>query len=208
MPCRDSSRHLSVLLKYIVPTRALLTSEQFLALPEEYDKSGNRIKDELIGGEIVMMPPTSSRHDQIKNRINRHLIRFLNANPHFGLDSLVEIAAEVSTHDALVPDVSLFQQNRLNEEGRIQRGAPDIAIEVVSPRDTAAHLKRKVDAYLQGGSKAVWVVFPDSRSVMVHTANSVRELKGNQQIENPLLPGFSTPVSEFFELSFADPNAR
>jgi len=191
-----------------VPTRALLTSEQFLALPEEYDKNGNRIKDELIGGEIVMMSPTSSRHDQIKNRINRHLILFLDANPHLSLDSLVEMAAEVSTHDALVPDVSLFQRNRLNEEGRIQRGAPDIAIEVVSPRDTAAHLKRKVDAYLQGGSKAVWVVFPDSRSVMVHTTDSVRELKGNQRIEDPLLPGFSTQVSEFFELTFADPNAR
>ena len=148
-----------------------------------------------------MMPPTSSQHDRIKNRINRLLIRFLDASPHLGLDSLVEIAAEVSTHDALVPDVSLFQRNRLNEEGRIQRGAPDIAIEVVSPRDTAAHLKRKVDAYLQGGSKAVWVVFPDSHSVMVHTADSVRELKDSQKIEDQLLPGFSIPISGFFELS-------
>jgi len=191
-----------------MPATALLTSEQFLALPEEYDKNGNRIKDELIGGEIVRMPPPSSRHDRIKNRINRLLIRFLDANPHLSLDSLVEMAAEVSTHDALVPDVSLFQRNRLTEDSRIQRGAPDIAIEVVSPRDTAAHLKRKVDAYLQGGSKAVWVVFPDSGSVMVHTADSVRELKGDQRVEDPLLPGFSAPVSEFFELPFPDPNAR
>jgi Uma2 family endonuclease len=124
------------------------------------------------------MSPPSSRHDRIKSRINRRLIVSLDANPHLGLNSLVDIAAEVSTHDGLVPDVTLFQQNRLNEEGRIQRGAPDIAIEVVSPRDTAVHLKRKVDAYLQGGSKAVWVVFPDSNSVMVHTADTVRELKG------------------------------
>jgi Uma2 family endonuclease len=182
-------------------TTSLLTSEQYLALPEEYDENGNRIKDELIGGEIVRMPPPSSWHDRIKNRINRLLIRFLDANPHLSLDSLVEIAAEVSTHDAFVPDVSLLQQKRLTEEGRIQRGAPDIAIEVVSPSDTAAHLKRKVDAYLQGGSKAVWVVFPDSRSVMVHTTDSVRELKGNERMEDQLLTGFSTPVSEFFELS-------
>ena len=182
-------------------TTSLLTSEQYLALPEEYDENGNRIKDELIGGEIVRTPPPSSRHDRLKNGINRLLILFLYNNPHLSLDSLVEIAAEVSTHDALVPDVSLIQRNRLTEDTRIQRGAPDIAVEVVSPRDTAAHLKRKVDAYLQGGSKAVWVVFPDSRSVMVHTADSVHELKGNQKIENPLLPGFSIPVSEFFELS-------
>jgi Uma2 family endonuclease len=172
---------------------ARLTPEQFLALPDEYDNNGNHIKDELIGGVIVRTPPSSHTHDRIKNRINRLLILFLDTNPHLGLDSLVEMAAEVSTHDAFVPDVCVFHQNRLTEDSRIQRGAPDIAIEVVSPRDTAAHLKRKVDAYLQSGSKAVWVVFPDSHSVMVHTADSVRELKGNQQIENPLLPGFSTP---------------
>src|SRR5258708_19063699 len=96
-----------------MPMTSLLTSEQFLALPEEYDKNGNRIKDELIGGEIVMMPPTSSEHDRIKNRINRLLIRFLDTNQQLGLDSLVDMAAEVSTHDAFVPDVSLFQRNRL-----------------------------------------------------------------------------------------------
>ena len=182
-----------------MPTE-LLTSEQYLALPEEYDKNGNRIKDELIGGEIVRIALPSSRHHRIKNRINRILIIFLDANPHLSLDSLVETAAEVSAHDAFLPDVSLIQR-KLTEDSRIQRGAPDIAIEVVSRRDTAAHLKRKVDAYLRGGSKAVWVVFPDSRSVMVHTTDSVRELKENDRLESPLLPGFSTPVSEFFQLS-------
>jgi Uma2 family endonuclease len=182
-------------------TTSLLTSEQYLTLPEEYDENGNRIKDELIGGEIVRTPPPSSRHDRIKNQINRLLILFLHANLHLSLDSLVEIAAEVSTHDALVPDVSLIQRNRLTEDSPIQRGAPDMAIEVVSPRDTAAHLKRKVDAYLQGGSKAVWVVFPDSRSVMVHTSRLCARVESQPANRGPLLPGFSTPVSTFFELS-------
>ena len=35
---------------------------------------------------------------------------------------------------------------------------------------------------------------------MGHTADSVRELKAYQKIEDPLLPVFSTPVSTFFEL--------
>ena len=42
---------------------------------------------------------------------------------------------------------------------------------------------------------------PEARSVMVHTRDSVRELKANQSIEDSLLPGFSTPVSAFFELT-------
>jgi hypothetical protein len=36
---------------------------------------------------------------------------------------------------------------------------------------------------------------------MAHTFGSVHELKANQNIEDPLLPGFSTPVSAFFELT-------
>ena len=76
-----------------------------------------------------------------------------------------------------------------------------MAIEVVSPTDKATHLKSKVDTYLSSGSQTVWVVYPNARSVMVHTTDSVRELKADQEIDDPLLPGFSTPVSAFFELT-------
>ena len=64
-----------------MPATALLTSEQYLSLPEEFDQNGNRIKDELIGGEVVKMAPPSRVHDWIKNRINRLLSRYLDANP-------------------------------------------------------------------------------------------------------------------------------
>jgi len=184
-----------------MPATALLTSEQYLALPDEFDKSGNRVKDELIGGEVVRMPPASRIHDLIKNRINRILIRYIDANPQLRVDTLVEIGAEVSKVDVFIPDVSVVSKRRLSAKDRILHGAPEIAIEVASPTDTAKHLKSKVDAYLAGGSQTVWVVYPDAKSVMVHTYNSVRELKANQKIEDPLLPGFSTPVSAFFKLT-------
>jgi Uma2 family endonuclease len=179
----------------------LLTSDQFLALPEEFDQHGNRIKDELIGGEVVKMPPASLPHDLIKNEINEILIEYLRANPRLGLKTLVETGAQVSNFDAFIPDVSVVTRGRLIGEARIFRGAQEIAIELVSPSDTAKHLKRKVDAYLEGGSKAVWIVYPEARSVMVHTAESVRELKSSQAILDPLLPGFSCPVAAFFELT-------
>ncbi len=179
----------------------LLTSDQFLALPEELDQHGNRIKDELIGGKVVRMPPASLIHDLIKNGINELLIEYLRANAELGLKTLVEIGAQVSKADAFIPDVSIVKRSRLTGKSRVFQGAPDIAIEVVSPSDTPSHLDRKVDAYLKGGAKAVWIVFPEARSVRVHTSNSVREFKGDQSITDPLLPGFSSPVSAFFELT-------
>jgi len=50
-----------------------------------------------------------------------------------------------------------------------------------------------VDTYLAGGSRIVWVVYPDARAVMVHVSDSVRELKADQKIEDPLLPGLLHP---------------
>jgi len=178
----------------------LLTSNQFLAMPEEFDQHGNRIKDELIGGEVVKMPPPSYVHDRIKNRINRLLVRFLDANPSIPLDSLVEMGTQVGELDTFIPDVAVVKRDNPSE-ARIFRGSPEIAIEVVSPSDTAKHLKRKVAAYLQGGAKSVWIVFPEDGSVMIHTADSVRELKADQLIEDSTLPGFSAPVATFFELT-------
>jgi Uma2 family endonuclease len=179
----------------------LLTSDQFLALPEEFDQHGNRIKDELIGGEVVKMAFPSLPHDLTKNQINAVLLRYLDTRPELGLRSLVEIGTNVSDYDAFMPDVSIVERSRLSLGGRVFQGAPDLAIEVVSPSDTAKHLKRKVDAYLEAGCKSVWIVYLEARSVMVHTNTSVRELKANQFIEDPLLPGFSSPVAAFFEIA-------
>lgn len=169
-----------------MPTTALVTSEQYLARPDEFDQNGNRIKDELIGGEIVKMPPASQLHDQIKNEINLILSDFLRANRQLCLKSFVEMGVRLDRLNTCVPDVIVIRRDRLDATGRIVNGAPELAIEVVSPSDTA--------------SQSVWVDYPDARSLMVCTGGSVRELKADQNIEDPLLPGFSTPVSAFFEL--------
>jgi Uma2 family endonuclease len=180
-----------------MPATALLTSEQYLALPDEFDKSGNHIKDELIAGEIVRMSPPWLVHDLIKNRINKILVHL----EKMGVRALIGMGAQVAEYDTFVPDVCVVSRNRLSTDDRIFGGAPEIAIEVVSPEDQEVHLKHKIAAYLANGATTVWVVYPDDRSVMVHTAGSMRELKADQIIEDPLLPGFSTPVSAFFELT-------
>jgi len=184
-----------------MPATALVTSEQYLALPDQFDQNGNRIKDELIGGEIVKMPPASHYHDRLKNRISRKLATFLDANASLGLESNAEIGTRVSKFDTFVADVSIIRTSRFSDQERIVQGPPDVAIEIVSPSDTASHLKAKVDAYLANGSHSVWVLFPDSKSIVVYRPGFMHELKADDNIEDPLLPGFSLPVSSLFELS-------
>ena len=180
-------------------TTATLTSEQFLALPDEFDQSGNHIQQELIAGEIVNMPPASPLHEMIRARILRVLGRYLDTQPDIGLTMLPSAGFAVTDLHTFIPDLSIVSMARLDPvPTRCIRGGPDIAIEIVSPSDTAIRLKTKIDTYLQNGSQTVWVVFPDAQSVMVYSANSVRELKGTDKLEDPLLPGFSAPVANFF----------
>jgi Uma2 family endonuclease len=179
----------------------LLTSDQFLALPGELDRDGNFVQRELINGEVVSMPHAAKRHDIIRGNILRSLIAHLLQNSGSGLMALPDTEFVVSANDAFIPDVSVIATGRLADEHQYIQGAPELAIEVVSPNEPAAYLRIKTEAYLANGSHSVWIVFPEVRSVMIYTRDSVRELKGHQPITDPLLPGFSSPVAGLFELT-------
>lgn len=181
-------------------TTGLMTSEQFLALPMQYDENGNRIKQELIAGEIYPVPRPSRIHDIVKNQIGEFLVLFLAAHPDLGLKSLIETGFEVTDEDTFAPDVSVLKKSRLYEGGsRVLTRAPEIAIEVVSPSDTAIGLKHKIHVYLANGSKTVWVVYPEEKSVEVRTKGGTCEFTGDQPMQDEMLPGFSQPVSTFFD---------
>lgn len=178
-------------------TARVVTSTEFLAHPDEFDRNGNLIKEELIGGEIVPKGHTSKRHDIIKSKIAGRLILHLDA--HRGLTVLIEAAFLMADLDTFVPDVAVVRTERLAEEGRLINGAPEIAIEVISPTDTVDKIRQKIAAYLKHGANSVWIFYRDG-SVAVHTAAGVRELKGDDRLENALLPGFSAPVSALYSL--------
>ena len=100
------------------------------------------------------------------------------------------------------PDVSFVFHPLVEGRGSgFPSGAPDIAVEVFSPSDTAPEMARKVAEYLAAGSQRVWVVYPAGRRVVVHQADgSVVSYGGDDVItDEELLPGFSLPLSEIFE---------
>jgi Uma2 family endonuclease len=184
-----------------MPATALVTSEQYLALPDEFDQSGERIRDELIGGEIVRMPPTSLLHDRVKMKIGFALAVFVKAHRELGLDVLIEAGSKVSDYDTFVPDVAVVSDRLQRSTERIHHVPPELAIEIISPSETKKKITQKREAYLKGGSKTVWLVCVESRSVTVYTSAGSKELGDDQAIKDTLLPGFSAPVSSFFDLA-------
>ena len=82
----------------------------------------------------------------------------------------------------------------------MSRGGPELAVEVVSPSDSADDLQEKIQQYLASGSQVVWVVYPKTRTVNVFRQAAASATLGEDDLlEEPhLFPGWSVPVSELF----------
>jgi len=80
------------------------------------------------------------------------------------------------------------------------RIAPDLAIEVVSPKDLAEELEQKIEDYLQVGIRLIWVVFCNTRRVMVYRRrNGITRLSPADELSGEdVVPGFACPVADVF----------
>lgn len=72
--------------------------------------------------------------------------------------------------DWLIPDVSMAHPNQPIDEYLL--GAPALAVEIVSDTDPAEYIETKVARYLSSGAHEVWVVYPKTRHVWVHSQSS------------------------------------
>jgi len=101
------------------------------------------------------------------------------------------------------PDASFVARDRLTPEelpvGYLDL-APDLAVEVVSPGDSAREVREKVDDWLRAGTRLVWVIDPATRSARVYRSlEEFEELVEGDHLEGgELIPGFSCEVRELF----------
>lgn len=102
------------------------------------------------------------------------------------------------------PDVSFVSTAKLKQDNRDKPyyQAPDLAIEIVSPSESVADTRAKLNDYLQYGTQQVWVVYPKTKQVEIYlpdgtsqTYNANDTLKGGA-----LLPNFSVKVADIFDV--------
>jgi len=110
--------------------------------------------------------------------------------------------------DDVVPDVAWLSNERLaralGEDGKLH-GAPELIVEVLSPgsKNQRRDREAKLELYSRRGVLEYWIVDWTARSVEVfrrgasHLDLFEARLKG-ELLESPLLPGFSTPLDNFF----------
>jgi Uma2 family endonuclease len=101
------------------------------------------------------------------------------------------------------PDVSVLrvERARATDGEDYFVGSPELAVEVVSPSETARDLNRKIDALLAGGSLAVWVIYPEEQEVRVFLPGGTSYTRrANEMLTAPeLLADWEMPVAKLFE---------
>ncbi len=175
----------------------LMTWEAFERLPD-----GDGLHREILEGELQTLPPAKSGHAKVAKKIFKLLLGIEEAASG---QAFSEAGYKLSDHPAtwIQPDVSFLSNDRAfaTKDGQYFSKAPELAVEVVSPSEKARHLQRKVNLFLEGGSRAVWVIYPEIRSVVVHAPDGTSITLGlNDKLTAPfLLVGWELPVAKLFE---------
>jgi Uma2 family endonuclease len=175
--------------------REVLTLDQFRAIEES-----DEYLYELDDGVLVREPRPARPHGTAVTLLARYLAGY--ALDHGGLVT-AETGFVLGADPPRVfgPDLAYLRSDPApygDRGGWIER-APDLAVEVISPSNRAADMKRKVEKYLRAGTAEVWLVYPESRSVECHRpSGAIRSLREGDVISTPVLPGFELPVAEIF----------
>ncbi len=175
-------------------TTGQMTWQAFEQLPD-----GDGWHREVVEGELIVLPPPKSKHSEIARRAHRALLAFEDR----GLARVYMEAGYRLSNDPptwIEPDVSVLRIERaLATSGDDYfEGSPELAIEVVSPSETARDLNRKIDALLAGGSLAVWVIYPEEKEVRVFIPGGASYVRQTLTIPE-LLPEWELPVGRLFE---------
>lgn len=174
------------------------TAEELLRMPND------DARRELVGGEIRTMTPAGNEHGYLALRIGRMLGNHVEEND-LGRTYAAETGFKIASNPDTVraPDVAFVSRERLGEVGSVEGfwpGAPDLAVEVVSPNDTHAKVVEKSLAWLDAGCRMVLVAEPVRKVVTVYRSKEdIRILTKDETVDGAdVVPGWRLPVSEIF----------
>ncbi len=186
----------------------LYSVDAFWSLTHHPDHAGKRL--ELIEGVVVEMAPAGLKHGTIALRLGRMIGDYVDAH-QLGVTTAAEtgyiLGKNVEGRDTVrAPDVGFIAADKLQADlpDGFAPFAPDLAVEVVSPGDSASDIHERVSDFLRYGTQIVWVVYPKTKSIVVHTVTNAQTLEADDTLDGgDVLPGFSLPLKDIF----ADPLA-
>jgi Uma2 family endonuclease len=157
---------------------------------------------ELVRGEVVQIVPGVYSHGSKARRVGAQLGLFVDAH-HLGDVVGADTGFKLSATTLRAPDAAFISNARLatiSEPNKFLPFAPDLAVEVVSPHDTATEIQDKANLYLDAGTSVVWIIYPDLQQVVVHQSNHTsKTVARDESLDGgDVLPGLTIAASDLF----------
>ncbi len=146
------------------------TTADLLAMPDD----GRRY--ELENGDLITTNPPVLKHAILSMRFISVLLDYNkvhDAGMLTGSDGGYRLYADPITgrETVYIPDVAFVTKARITKLlNDIYPGAPDLAVEIISPSETVGMINRKLRGYFKYGTRLVWLVYGDARIVEVYTS--------------------------------------
>ena len=176
-------------------TTHLMTAEELIDLPDD----GHRY--ELVKGVVLTMSPPGEEHGKVSATIIFLLKSFVQPKKLGTVYGETGFKLETDPDTVLAPDAAFIGSERAGTASRGYRfGAPDLAVEVISPSERKSKVDQKTVQWLSHGTRAVWLIRPQSRTVEVVLANGKRTVftEKDELVYDVIIPGFRVPVAEIF----------
>ncbi len=175
-----------------------ITASEYASLPDD------DLRHELESGWLVSEPLPSPLHDRVRRRLDDLLVGFVKARglgEVFGATGFVLARGPDTVRG---PDIAFVRGGRLAgfDATRFFEGAPDLAVEILSPSNRPYQIRGKVADYLAAGCRLVWVVDPKRHRVTAYrSVLSPRLLGADDELDGgEVLPGLRIRVASIFEL--------
>src|SRR3990172_8953715 len=171
---------------------------------EDYLKTPDDERYELIGGELLMTPSPITNHQRISRKIEFLLEKFVTENE---LGEIFYAPYDVYFDDENVvqPDILFISKDRLNIIGdKNLQGAPDLVIEILSESNAYRDLIQKKKLYSKHGVKEYWIVVPGEKTIDIHilkekTYQLYKTLGEYDTLESQILKGFKMELKAIFK---------
>ena len=180
--------------------RKVWTEAELQALPED------GYLHEVVNGELVMSPKNNPYHGDICAELSMALRAFAKAR-QLGAVWDSSTGFWMYNRNCRAPDISFVSKERLQALGIKRRaqsffpGAPDLAVEVLSPNNTRAEIDERLRDFFASGTRIAWIIHPDTECVEVCHAPDQRQLLGpGADLDGEhLLPGFRYRIADLFK---------
>jgi Uma2 family endonuclease len=175
--------------------------EKLLTVEEFWEQYAGK-PYELVEGVVVAVAPAGGTHGATIGRPTTQLGTFVHLHELgevFGAETGFQLGPKIMRG----ADAAFVRQEKLEqveEPDKYIPFAPDLAVEVVSPNDTANEVQTKVKEYLAAGTLLVWVMYPETKQVVVHQpGGAAKTSEVNDTLDGgQVLPGLKIAVSDLF----------